>query len=74
MPELHQARSRRPAVRAGDIIEILREAHQAVEAARARGHTVVDAEMLDKLGQRYDEAAAFGVILRCPRFSGQGIQ
>ena len=36
---------------AGDIIEILREAHQAV-----------DAEMLDKLGQRYDEAAAFGVI------------
>jgi transposase len=47
---------------AGDIIEILREAHQAVEAARARGHTVVDAEMLDKLGQRYDEAAAFGVI------------
>src|SRR6266480_1003397 len=47
---------------AGDIIEILREAHQAVEAARARGHTAVDAEMLDKLGQRYDEAAAFGVI------------
>jgi Transposase IS66 family len=47
---------------AGDIIAILREAHQAVEAARARGHTVVDAEMLDKLGQRYDEAAAFGVI------------
>jgi len=47
---------------AGDIIEILREAHQAVETARARGHTVLDAEMLDKLGQRYDEAAAFGII------------
>ena len=47
---------------AGDIIEILREAHQAVEAARARGHTVLDAEMLDKLRQRYDEAAAFGII------------
>jgi transposase len=45
---------------AGDIIEILREAHQAVEAARARGHTVLDAEMLDKLRQRYDEAVAFG--------------
>ena len=47
---------------AGDIIEILREAHQAVESARARGHTVLDAEMLDKLRQRYDEAAAFGII------------
>jgi transposase len=47
---------------AGDIIEILREAHQAVEAARARGHTAVDAEMLARLRQRYDEAAAFGVI------------
>jgi transposase len=47
---------------AGDIIEILREAHQAVEAARARGHTALDMEMLGKLGQRYDEAAAFGVI------------
>ena len=47
---------------AGDIIEILREAHQAVEAARARGSTVLDAEMLDKLRQRYDEAAAFGII------------
>ena len=33
-----------------------------MEAARARGHTAVDAEMLDKLGQRYDEAAAFGII------------
>jgi hypothetical protein len=48
--------------RAGDVIEILREAHQAVEAARARGHTVLDAEMLGKLRGRYDEAAAFGII------------
>jgi transposase len=47
---------------AGDVIEILHEAHQAVEAARARGHTALDAEMLDKLRQRYDEAAAFGII------------
>jgi hypothetical protein len=47
---------------AGDVIAILREAHQAVEAARARGHTVLDAEMLARLRQRYDEAAAFGII------------
>jgi hypothetical protein len=37
---------------AGDIIAILREAHQAVEDARARGSTALDAEILDKLGQR----------------------
>lgn len=47
---------------AGDIIAILREAHQAVEDARARGSTALDADMLDKLRQRYDEAAAFGII------------
>ncbi len=47
---------------AGDIIAILREAHQAVQAARARGHTVLDTELLGKLRQRYDEAAAFGII------------
>ena len=47
---------------AGDIIAILREAHQAVEDARARGDTALDAEVLDKLRQRYDEAAAFGII------------
>jgi transposase len=47
---------------AGDIIAILREAHQAVDDARARGDTVLDAEVLGKLGQRYDEAAAFGII------------
>ena len=47
---------------AGDIIAILREAHQAVEDARARGSTALDAELLDKLRQRYDEAAAFGII------------
>ena len=44
------------------IIAILREAHQAVENARARGDTALDAEVLDKLRQRYDEAAAFGII------------
>jgi len=47
---------------AGDIITILREAHQAVEDARARGSTALDADMLDKLRQRYHQAAAFGII------------
>jgi transposase len=47
---------------AGDVIAILHEAHQAVEDARARGSTAPDAEPLDKLRQRYDEAAAFGII------------
>jgi transposase len=46
---------------AADIIATLREAHQAVEDARARGSTAVDADLLDKLRQRYDEAAAFGI-------------
>jgi transposase len=46
---------------AGDIIAILCEAHQAVEAARARGDTTLDPEALAKLRQRYDEAAAFGI-------------
>jgi transposase len=47
---------------AGDIIAILREAHQAVEQARARGDTALDPEVLGKLRQRYDEAATFGII------------
>jgi transposase len=47
---------------AGDIIAILREAHQAVEDARARGSTALGAELVNKLRQRYDEAAAFGII------------
>jgi transposase len=47
---------------AGDIITILREAHQAVDEARARGSTALDAELLDKLRQRYDEAVTFGII------------
>jgi hypothetical protein len=46
---------------AGDVIDILREAHQAVQDARARGDPALDAELLDKLRQRYDEAAAFGI-------------
>jgi transposase len=47
---------------AGDIIAVLREAHQAVQDARARGSTALDADMLDNLRQRYDQAAAFGII------------
>ena len=43
---------------AGDVIAILREAHQAVEEARARGSTALGADLLDELRERYDEAAA----------------
>ena len=46
---------------AGDIIAILREAHQAVEDARARGSTAVDADLLEELRERYDDAVAFGI-------------
>jgi transposase len=46
---------------AGDVITVLREAHQAVEEARARGDTALDPEQMEKLRGRYDEAAAFGV-------------
>jgi transposase len=46
---------------AGDIIAILREAHRAVEAARARGDTALDLKVLDDLRERYDTAAAFGI-------------
>ena len=46
---------------AGDIIAILREAHQAVEDARARGSTALGADLLGKLRERYDDAAAFGI-------------
>jgi transposase len=47
---------------AGDVITILREAHHAVEEARARGDTALDQELLDRLLDRYDKAAAFGAI------------
>ena len=47
---------------AADVIDVLREAHQAVEDARARGDPELDAELLAKLRQRYDEAVAFGII------------
>jgi hypothetical protein len=46
---------------AGDVIEILREAHEATGQARARGEPAAGTELLAKLRQRYDEAAAFGI-------------
>ena len=45
---------------AGDVITILREAHQAVEAARARGDTALDQRVLDDLRERYDNASRPG--------------
>ena len=47
---------------AGEVITILRDAHQAVEAARARGDTALDQEILDDLRERYDNAVASGII------------
>lgn len=46
---------------AGDIITVLREVHQAVEEARARGSTGLDTDLLDELRERYDDAVAFGI-------------
>ena len=47
---------------AGDVITILRDAHQAVEAARARGDTALDQQILDDLRERYDNAVTAGII------------
>jgi transposase len=46
---------------AADVIDILREAHQAVEEAMARGDPALDEQLLAKLRERYDEAVAFGI-------------
>jgi hypothetical protein len=47
---------------AADIITILRDAHEAVEDARARGSTSLDQRVLDNLRERYDTAAEFGRV------------
>jgi transposase len=47
---------------AGGIITILRDAHAAVEAARARGDTTLDQQVLDDLRERYDTAVRSGII------------
>ena len=47
---------------AGDIFTILREAHRAVEDARARGSTALDPQVLEDLRERYDQAVKSGLI------------
>jgi len=47
---------------AGQIIAILREAHQAVQDARARGSTALGADLVGKLRERYDTAVSSGII------------
>lgn len=46
---------------AGDIIEILREARQAVGEALARGTPALEEQLLARLRERYDEAVAFAI-------------
>ena len=47
---------------AADVIAVLRQAHAAVEAARARGDTALDQQVLDGLRERYDTAVKSGII------------
>jgi hypothetical protein len=47
---------------AGDIITILRQAHRAVEDARARGSTALGPQLLQDLRERYDTAVSTGII------------
>ena len=47
---------------AGEVITILREARRAVSAARARGDTALDPELLEDLRERYDQAVRSGII------------
>jgi Transposase IS66 family len=46
---------------AADVIEVLREARQAVDDALARGDPALDGQLLAKLRERYDQAVAFGI-------------
>ena len=47
---------------AGDIITVLRDAHRAVQDARARGSTALAPQVLDDLRERYATAIASGRI------------
>ncbi len=47
---------------AEDVITVLRDAHKAVEAARARGGTALDPQVLTALRERYDQAVSTGII------------
>jgi transposase len=44
------------------VITVLRQAHQAVEDARARGQPALDALLLAGLRERYDQAIGSGII------------
>ena len=57
---------------AGDIIAILRDAHEAVEKARARDSTALDPQVLDDLRGRYDTAVESGRIHNRLRDWGTG--
>ena len=43
------------------IIAVLRDAHKAVEDARARGSTALDPQVLAGLRERYDQAVKSGM-------------
>jgi transposase len=47
---------------AAGIITVLRDAHKAVEDARARGSTALDPQVLTGLRERYDQAVKSGMI------------
>ena len=47
---------------AEDVITVLRDAHKAVEAARARGGTALGPQVLAGLQERYDQAVSTGII------------
>lgn len=47
---------------AEDVITVLRDAHDAVEAARARDGTALGPPALARLEERYNQAVSFGII------------
>jgi hypothetical protein len=62
VPGGHETRPRRRAELGRDVITILREAYQAAGAARARGDTALDQQVLEDLLERYDTAVSSGII------------
>ena len=48
--------------RAEDVITVLRDAHKAVEAARAHGGATLGPQVLAGLQERYDRAVSTGII------------
>jgi hypothetical protein len=47
---------------AEDVITVLRDAHKAADAARARGGTALEPQLLAGLRERYDQAISRGII------------